>query len=66
LVGNKSGWEGDSSLLIADRKNENLKMVLVSKEKLKKAEREIWQRINQPKAELCYIFEKRTGEFWVN
>jgi len=49
----------------ASQKNRKLKIVLVDKEEREKVEREIWQRINRPKAELCYIFEKKTGEFWV-
>jgi len=50
----------------ASQKNESLKIVLVDKEEREKVEKEIWKRINQPGTELCYIFEKEKGKFWVN
>jgi hypothetical protein len=46
-------------------KEQKLKIILVNKEERKRAEREIWKKINEPKTELCYIFKKEKGEFWV-
>ena len=58
--------EAHGSWLIADSKEKNFKIVLVNKEEREKAEKEIREKINNPKTELCYIFSKRDGEFWVN
>ena len=47
-------------------KEQNLKIVLVNKKERKKTEKEIWDKISQPGTEVCYIFEKKKGEFWVS
>mgnify|MGYP000058810256 CR=1 FL=1 len=57
--------EAHSSLFIAHGKDEKIKLILVSKKEREKVEKEIWERINQPETELCYIFSKKNGEFWV-
>ncbi len=50
---------------VISQENENLKIVLVNKRERKRVEKEIWRKINQPETELCYIFEKEKGEFYV-
>ena len=41
------------------------KIILVNKEEREMIEKEIWQKLNQPETEVCYIFEKEKGEFYV-
>ena len=50
---------------MANSKKQDLKLILVDKKEREKVEKEIWQRINQPGAELCYIFSKGKGEFYI-
>ncbi len=50
---------------IANGKKEGLRVILVSRKEREKAEKEIWEKINQPETELCYVFEKERREFWV-
>jgi hypothetical protein len=45
--------------------NKKINIVLVSKEEREKLEKEIWEKINNPQTEVCYIFEKEKGEFYV-
>ena len=49
-----------------ENKEQDLKIVLVNKKERERLEKEIWRKINDPKTELCYIFEKEKGEFFVN
>ena len=46
-------------------KDKKIRLILVNKEEREKAEQEIWRKINQPDTELCYIFSKKDGEFYI-
>jgi len=50
---------------VTSQENENLKIVLVNKRERERVEKEIWKRINQPEAEVGYIFEKEGAQFYV-
>jgi len=50
---------------LADSENEEIKIVLVNKEEREDIQEEIWKRINQPEAEVGYIFEKEKGGFYI-
>lgn len=43
----------------------NLKLVLVHRDEKEKVEDIVWQKINQPGTEVCYIFEGEKGEFYI-
>ena len=49
---------------VTSQENKDLKIVLVNKEERKRAEEFIWEKINNPKIEVAYIFSQ-DGEFWV-
>jgi len=55
-----------SSSFIVDSKNkaQDLKLILVSKEKRQETEDLIWQRMHQPETEVAYIFSE-DGEFYI-
>lgn len=46
-------------------REKEIKLVLVKKEEREKLEKEIWERMNQSRTEVCYIFEKEKSEFYV-
>jgi len=55
-----------SSSFIVDSKNkaQDLKLILVSKEKRQETEDLIWQRMHHPETEVAYIFSE-DGEFYI-
>ena len=50
---------------VHSQKDEEIKLVLVNKEERERVEKEIWERINQPEAEVCYIFGKEGAQFYI-
>jgi len=42
-----------------------LKLSLVNKKERQNLEKVIWQKVNQPQAGLCYIFEEEKRDFYV-
>jgi len=55
---------GEHVITVHNQKDKDLKLVLVNKEERLKVEDLIWQRLNQPETETCYIFTQ-DGEFYV-
>ncbi|MFN3967055.1 MAG: hypothetical protein ACK4JE_05105, partial [Endomicrobiia bacterium] len=58
--------EGKHQINIKNKNaKQNLKIILVNKEEREKLEKKIWEKINEPQTEVCYIFEKENAQFYV-